>query len=128
MVKEIINANIGLKRWFFFWAGIIATFAYRAIIILDGFTAKAAWYIGTVGFILYFGHRTHIQKRRSELVHNNDLIKAVRDSKHIDRKQKEALGYIIKSVGTSKVRWNTLFIFWLSILALIIGIIKDLFL
>jgi hypothetical protein len=126
-MREIIKANIGFKRWFFFWSGIIATLAYRSIIVLDAYPAKIAWYMGTVGFILYFGHRTHVQKRRLELVHDNNLIKAVRDSKHIDKKQKDALGYLIKSIGTSKVRWNSLFIFWFTLLALVVGLIKDLF-
>lgn len=126
-MKEIIHANVGLKRWFFFLAGIIATLAYRSIIVLNLYYATVAWYIGTVGFILYFGHRTHIQKKRSELVHDNDLIKVVRELKHLTPKQKDALGYLVKSIGTSKVRWNSLFIFWFSVLALIVGIIKDLF-
>ena len=127
MVREIIHANKGLKRWFFFWAGIISTFAYRSIIVLKPYHATIAWYIGTVGFILYFGHRAHIQKKRLELVHDNDLIKVVRDLTHLTPKQKSALTYLVKSIGHSKVRFNSLFIFWFSILALIVGIIKDLF-
>ncbi|MCK4997086.1 hypothetical protein KAS08_02175 [Candidatus Pacearchaeota archaeon] len=126
-MKEIIHANKGLKRWFFFWAGIIATLAYRSIIVLDSYFTRIAWYIGTVGFILYFGHRKHIQKKRSELVHDNDLIKVVQELTHLTQKQKSALSYIIKSVGTSKVRWNSLFIFWFTLLALIVGIVRDLF-
>lgn len=124
-MKEIVRANIGFKRWFFFVAGIIATLAYRIIIVLDEFWIKIAWYVGTVGFILYFGHRSHVQKKRKELVNKNNLVKIVDDLKGVKVAQKEALHYLVKSAITSKVRWNSLFIFWLSVLALVIGIFFD---
>ncbi len=128
IMKEMINANLGFKRWFFFWSGIIATLAYRSIILLDVVWTKIAWYIGTVGFILYFGHRAHIQKKRSELVLENGLVEVVSNLKNIGKKQKDSLNYLVKSAVTSKARWNSLFIFWLSILALIVGVITDLLL
>lgn len=123
-MKEVIKANIGFRRWFFFWAGIIATLAYRVIIVLEDYFIKVAWYIGTIGFILYFGHRTHIQKKRMEIVKDNKLVKVVGALK-IKKSQKDALSYLVKSAVTSKVRWNSLFIFWLSILALVVGVLFD---
>lgn len=113
---------------FFFWAGIIATLAYRSIVVLNFYNAvlvSVAWYIGTVGFIFYFGHRAYVQKKRSDLVKDNDLVGLVGKMKGVDWRQKEALNYIVKSTVTSTVRWNSLFIFWLSVLALIVGIILD---
>lgn len=124
-MKEIVRANIGFRRLFFFLAGIIATLAYRIIIVLDGSWLKISWYVGTVGFILYFGHRSHVQKKRKELVNKNNLVKIVDDLKGVKVAQKEALHYLVKSAITSKVRWNSLFIFWLSVLALIVGILVD---
>ena len=123
-MKEVIKANLGFRRWFFFWAGIIATLAYRIIVVLEDYWIKIAWYIGTVGFILYFGHRTYVQKKRMELVKDNGLVKVVNGLK-IKKNQKEALSYLVKSAVTSKVRWNSLFIFWLSVLALVGGILVD---
>lgn len=127
-MKEMIEVNIGFRRWFFFWSGIIATIAYRSIIFLNVVWTKIAWYTGTVGFILYFGHRTYVQKKRSELVSKNGLIGVVGKLKNVNKEQKDALSYLVKSAVTSKVRWNSLFIFWLSIFALVVGIITDLFL
>jgi hypothetical protein len=123
-MKEVISANLGFKRWFFFIAGIIATLAYRIIIVLNADWIRIAWYVGTVGFILYFWHRSHVQKKRMELVKDNKLIGVVRKLK-IKKEQKEALNYLLKSAVTSKVRWNSLFIFWLSVIALIVGILVD---
>ena len=124
-MKEMVGANIGFKRWFFFWAGIIATLAYRLIVVLEGHWIKIAWYTGTIGFILYFAHRTHVQKKREEIVRENGLVKVVWNLKGIRKEQKDALSYLVKSAVTSKVRWNSLFIFWLSVLALGVGILVD---
>ena len=77
---EIIKPNTKLIRLFFFWSGVIATLAYRVIIVLSFYSplwVKISWYIGTIGFIIYFWHRFDIQKKKSELVLDYKLIDAV---------------------------------------------------
>jgi len=113
------------KRLFFFVMGLIATIAYRVIIFLDGSWFQASWYIGTIGFILYFGHRAQVQKKRADLVRNNGLVEIVSKMKKVNVEQKQALNYLVRTAVTSKVRWNSLMIFWLSVLALVVGIIFD---
>ena len=114
--------------WIFFIVGLIATMAIRAVTILaniDPIYAKIAWYVGTIGFILYFGHRSHVQKKRTELVRENNLVNIVHRLKGLKKNQKEALNYLVKTSLTSKARWNSLFIFWASVAALVLGIIFD---
>ena len=123
-MKEMIHSN-NTKRLFFFWAGIIATFAYRAIVVLDATWTQIAWYVGTVGFILYFGHRAYVQKRRSQMVVDNDLVSVVSKMKGVKKGKKEALSYLVRTAKTSKARWNSLFIFWLSVIALVVGVFFD---
>jgi len=60
------------------------------------------------------------------LVEEYDLIKAVEETEYKDEKQKEAMNYIVKTTLTSKARWNSLFIFLLTVLALIVGVVMDL--
>ena len=125
---KVIEPNPKLIRLFFFWAGIIATIAYRIIIVLNFYSplwVKVSWYIGTVGFILYFGHRYNIARKRAKLVEDYGLIEAVQKADGIDAKKKEALHYLVKTSLTSKSRWNSAIIFMLSFLALITGIILD---
>ena len=125
---EIIKPNTKLIRLFFFWSGVIATLAYRVIIVLSFYSplwVKISWYIGTIGFIIYFWHRFDIQKKKSELVLDYKLIDAVEKNQYEDQKQKEALKYIVKTSLTSKSRWNSAFICLFSILALIVGLIMD---
>ena len=79
-MKELIKPNLKSIRIFFFLIGIIATLAYRIIIVLDlndPYWVKVAWYIGTIGFILYFGHRFEIQRRRAKFVKEAKTAKKV---------------------------------------------------
>ena len=114
-------------KWFFFFVGLIATIAYRIIIVLnfyDPLWVKISWYIGTMGFILYFYYMYVVQHRESKLAVENDLFNVV-EKTNLKGKQKAALEYIVKVSATSKAKWNSLAIFLLSVLALIVGIILD---
>ena len=125
--NKIIKPHPKYLRTFFFLSGIIATIAYRIIIILNIYAPKwtnAAWYLGTIGFIIYFGHRYNIQSKKEKLVEKYDLLNAVENSS-IKGKQKLALDYIVRTTLTSKSRYNSAFIFILSTIVLIIGIIMD---
>jgi len=127
---EIIKINPKPLRIFFFWAGIIATLSYRIIIVLNFYNplwVKIAWYIGTVGFIIYFGHRFDIQRKKVKLVQELKLVEAIKEAKDINDEKTQALSYLIKTSLTSRSRWNSAFIFFMSIIALIIGIILDVF-
>lgn len=127
-MNEIVKPHSKPMRLFFFWAGVVATVSYRIIIVLNFYSplwVKVAWYVGTVGFIVYFWHRYDIEKKRARLVADYNLIEAVEKSSSVEVKQKEALLYVVKTTLTSKSRWNSLFIFFLSILALAIGIFLD---
>jgi len=128
-ILKVVEPNPKPVRIFFFWAGIIATVAYRIIIVLNlysPFLVKIAWYIGTIGFVLYFGHRYSVAKKRANLVKDYNLI-GVLDNCDIGPDQKQALNYLVKTSLTSKSRWNSGFIFILSVLALILGIILDIY-
>lgn len=126
--NEIIKPNPRPVRLFFFWAGLIATFAYRVIVFLNFYSpiwVKISWYIGTVGFILYFWHRYRIEKKRSDLVIEYDLENYLAQWPADPGRKKEAVEYLVRTARTSKSRWNSLFIFWLSVVALVFGVIFD---
>jgi len=125
---EVIEPNPKFVRLFFFLAGIIATVAYRIIIVLNWYSplwVKVSWYIGTIGFILYFWHRFDVAKKRARLIKDYGLIEAVDKIDCIDPQKKLALRYLVKTSLTSKSRWNSAIIFILSLLALFAGIFID---
>jgi len=112
-------------RTFFFVSGIVATLAYRIIFLLDGVWIKIVWYIGTIGFIFYFWHRTRIETKRAKMVQDYNLTSALKDS-NVPPEQKSALLYLIDTSVTSKVRFNSAFILVTSVIALVISLVLDL--
>lgn len=128
-ILKLIKPTPKHIRLFFFWAGIIATIAYRIIIVLDFYSpswVKIAWYVGTIGFILYFGHRFDIARKKAKLIQDYKLVEAI-DNSDIDPQKKLALHYLAKTTVTSKSRWNVAVIFFLSVVALLAGIFLDIF-
>jgi len=70
-----IKPHSKFTREFYFWSGIVATFAYRIIVVLNNYStfwSTISWYIGTVGFIIYFAHRYQVSEKRYELLKNID--------------------------------------------------------
>lgn len=115
-------------REFFFWSGIIATFCYRIIMILDNYSdtlAKAAWYIGTIGFIVYFLHRYEISEKRAKLIKQLSLSEKVNTVEGLSGEERQALDYILKTLKSTKEKWNYVFIFAVSAIALVIGLYLD---
>lgn len=124
-IHKHINPGNKILRFFFFLTGIIATIAYRITPFLQPTAVKISWYVGTVGFIIYFWHRSQIETKRAKLVKEFDLANAVEQSS-LQGEQKEAVTYLVKTSLTSKARWDSLFIVVASALALVGALIVDL--
>lgn len=123
-MKSLMHPGSKVSRFFFFLAGIIATIAYRITPFLAPFWVKVSWYAGTVGFILYFSHRAHVEYKRAKLVKEFGLVDVVEKS-DIAPEQKSAISYLVKTSLTSKARYNSAFIVAISALALVFSILVD---
>ena len=122
-----IHSSPAWVRNLFFWSGIVATVCYRAIVILNHYStliSLIAWYVGTVGFIVYFWHRYLVSEKRVALIKHHDLIAAVRQS-NLGEEQIAANEYILTTLLSTKEKWNYIVIFATSIIAMIIGIYLD---
>lgn len=109
-------------RIWLFWVGIIATFAYRIIVILNYYSklwVEIAWYIGTLGFIWYFAHRYRVEKKREDLISEQKLAEKIEKNKELTDENRKSLVYILNGLKTSKAQWNYVVIFVFSVLALI---------
>ncbi len=105
-----------------FWVGLIATLAYRIIVVLNYYSqvwVEIAWYIGTIGFIWYFAHRYRVENKRDKLVENQRLAYKIENNQVLSKQNRESLIYILKGLKTSKAKWNYVIIFLFSTLALI---------
>lgn len=115
-------------RSFFFWTGIIATLAYRIVIVLthvDPVWLKVSWYIGTIGFVIYFAHRYQISELRGQLIKENNLSQKIANINELSTDDKASMEYIFHTLQSSKEKWNSIFIFISSGLALVVGIYLD---
>ncbi|OGK39416.1 hypothetical protein A3F34_02815 [Candidatus Roizmanbacteria bacterium RIFCSPHIGHO2_12_FULL_44_10] len=115
-------------RLFYFWIGIIATLCYRLIIVFNNISAdlvKISWYIGTIGFIIYFVHRYQISETRAKIIKEHELGKKIANMKELSDTDRTALNYILKTLKSSKEKWNYIFIFVASAVTLLWGIYTD---
>jgi len=123
------HLSSSIYRILIFMVGIIATIAYRLIIILNyysQFWVEVSWYVGTIGFVWYFGHRFSIENRRDRLIEKLRLIEKVETEQSFNPEDKTALLYILKSLDTSLAKWNYIAIFFFSGLAMAYAIYVDL--
>lgn len=115
-------------RLLVFWVGIAATFAYRVIVVLNyysSFWVEIVWYVGTIGFIWYFAHRFRVENNREKIIAERKLLYKIHRQKNLSEEDREALKYVLKSLRSSKAKWNYIAIFIFSAAALIYGIIAD---
>lgn len=115
-------------RLFYFLTGIIATVAYRIIIVLTGvssFWIKTAWYIGTIGFVVYFIHRFQISEQRKHTIAEYHLDEKVNNLTELNEDEKKAMHFVFKSLEVSSEKWIYIIIFITSGLALLAGIYLD---
>lgn len=126
-MTHLVHTSPNWVRILFFWSGIIATVSYRSIVVLNHYSkgiALAAWYVGTIGFIIYFWHRYLISEKRSKMIRDHDLISAIKQT-NLTQDQIAANEYILSTLLSTKEKWNYIVIFATSFLALIIGIYLD---
>lgn len=115
-------------RVLLFWVGIIATIAYRIIVILNYYSqlwVEIAWYIGTIGFVWYFAHRYRVASKRAKLIKEKKLAYKISNNKRLDKSDRDVLLYIIKGLKSSKAKWNYIAIFFFSIIAFIYATIVN---
>jgi hypothetical protein len=127
MATNVPQPHSPRYRNFFLWTGLIATIAYRVIIVLEhveGPWVKIMWYVGTIGFVLYFAHRYQITEIRSELIRQRQLQEKIEQS-NLPADDQQALHYILGTLRSSKERWTYITIFVSSGVALLAGLYLD---
>ena len=115
-------------RNFLFLISIIATIAYRSIVILNHYSqqwVEIAWYIGTIGFVWYFAHRYRVANVREKLVTEKKLDEKVRNNEPLTSEERESVAYILKGLGSSKAKWSYIVIFLFSAIAFVYAIIMN---
>lgn len=116
------------SSWFFLFTGLIATIAVRVVNIAMDFSpfwAKVAWYIGIMGFLIYFLYKYRQHKAARRFLIKSDIIQKLKKDSVLSAEESEFLSSVLCSLRSHKDSVNYFFIFSTSALALLIGIYQD---
>lgn len=114
--------------WIFLFIGLIATIAVRLVNLMIGinpFWAKAFWYIGIVGFAVYFLYKFRQDIRIKAQLRALDLDQKLAGKGGLSEQEYAFLGALLCSLRSKKDAVNYFFIFFTSAFALAIGIFQD---
>jgi hypothetical protein len=112
----------------FFIIGLIATIAIRVVTLLihvNPLYGQIAWYIGVIGFLLFFVYKYNIDSSRYRIIKNNGLMAKVLGNDELSKDDKQILSAILCALSSGKDRINYFVIFASSALALIAGVYFD---
>lgn len=110
---------------FFFFLGLLSAFLFRALIFFNHYAPKwsrPAWYVGVVGYLLFFGYRYYISHKRRVSITQNRLMEKVRAS-DLASDDKDEIVYLFQSILKSKEMFNYIFIFSVSLVAIVMDIL-----
>lgn len=102
--------------------GIISAIAFRAISILQSIEpvwVRPVWYVGVIGYMVFFLYRYYISEKRKKVVQKFQLIEKVRGNTCLTYEDRDVLIYLLTSIRKSPENINYLIIFILSILAIL---------
>lgn len=119
-----------VTSWAFFVIGLVATVAMRLVIPLLNISpiyGKAAWYIGILGFFLFFVYKFRISQVRGALIEQKGLLEKTANKARLADDEYELLNTMLCSLSSKKERINFFFIFGLSAVALLFAVYFDFF-
>ncbi|MFH0839822.1 MAG: hypothetical protein V1883_02260 [Candidatus Omnitrophota bacterium] len=114
--------------WVFFIIGLIATISIRAVTVLIHIHpayGQIAWYMGVLGFFIFFMYKFKVDHARSRLIKEKRLIHKLSQGGAIEKEDRELMGSVLCALSSNKDRINYFFIFASSALALIIAVYFD---
>ena len=126
--SEKDNCQDNYISWLFFIIGLIATVAIRAVTVLghiDPIYGKTAWYIGVVGFLLFFIYKFRVSQARARIIAKRHLVMKVKNKQELTEEDYSLVSSILCALSSNKERINYFFIFVLSGLALILAVYFD---
>jgi hypothetical protein len=106
-----------------FVLGLISAVAFRAIIVfehLNPLWVRPVWYVGILGYLVFFFYRYLISKRRKRAIEDYSLIEKVKANACLSAEDREVVIYLLSSIEKSLEDVNYYIIFMLSILAIMV--------
>ncbi|MHB8880712.1 MAG: hypothetical protein ACYC69_04270 [Thermodesulfovibrionales bacterium] len=105
----------------FFLLGLVSAIAFRAIIVLqhiDPSWVRPVWYVGAIGYFLFFLYRYAITRKRKRAIEQYDLIEKLKANACLTEHDREVVLYLLSSIKFSLEDLNYALIFLLSVIAI----------
>lgn len=109
-----------------FTLGLATAIAFRGIIILQRIApawVRPVWYFAVVGNLVFFYYRYRIAEKRKHAVVEHGLVARVEADTCFSPDEREALGYLLRSIERSPENINYLIISAFSVLAIVIDLV-----
>ncbi|MCM8827572.1 MAG: hypothetical protein NC904_08690 [Candidatus Omnitrophica bacterium] len=109
---------------------MISTIAVRIVTVLMHIKpvyGKVAWYIGVLGFLIFFLYKFKVERIRHKLILKNRLMDKIFKGDNITENDYRLIGYILCALSSNKDRINYFLIFFSSTVAIIVALYFDFF-
>ncbi len=116
------------SSWVFFIIGMVATIAVRMVTVLvhiNPVYGQVSWYIGVIGFFIFFAYKFRIERARYKLILKQKLMDKLSREEVITQEDRRLISSILCALSSNKDRINYLLIFISSALAIIIAVYFD---
>lgn len=114
--------------WAFFIIGLIATIAIRAVTVLvhiNPIYGQIAWYVGVLGFFIFFIYKFKVEHARSRLIKKSGLVHKISREDNIEKGDRELIGSLLCALSSNKDKINYFVIFVSSAVAVAIAVYLD---
>jgi hypothetical protein len=117
-----------IMSWVYFIIGLISIVAIRIPVFFDvahPSYGKIAWYIGVIGFLLFFLYQYKVAKQKTCLIDGHDLLVKMNDPHSLSPGDYERIRVLLCSMTSFKDKANFAFIFIVSALSLAWAVYVD---
>ena len=125
---EYKNCKESSISWIFFIIGLIATIAVRAVMVLvhvNPIYGQIAWYVGVLGFFIFFVYKFKVERARSRLIKNSKLMDKISQDGNIEKSDRKLIGSLLCALSSNKDKINYLVIFVSSAIAVAVALYLD---
>ena len=110
----------------FFVIGLMSALCFRALMAVKDMQPqlfRPVWYLGIVGYILFFGFRYSITEKRKKAISEFNLIAKLKNGEELSAGDRQVVTYILSSLQKSRENLNYLFIFATSAIAILLDLL-----
>ena len=106
---EYKNCRDSFKSWIYFIIGLIATVSVRLVSLFMDYNviyAKIAWYVGVIGFFIFFLYKFRVETNRAKLIIEKNLMSKIRGNRQLEEDDYGLVSSILCGLSSNKDRIN----------------------